>query len=227
MKVDQKKLSILSGCIAITITAALCVATALTHNDYTYSKKEMNEASLLDDEAEQNTTTSNIVIVSKLVETVKDIINDKKEADELAYRKSLEVYDGLTMDELTDKLNRNLKSTLSGTGNIFAEYSIELGLDPYLTVSIVLLETGCNYGCSQLVKQCNNVGGVKGSPGCNGGSYKSYPSLEAGIKGYMKNLYDNYYSKGLTTPEEINPKYAESRTWASKVNKYIKQIKAS
>ncbi len=137
------------------------------------------------------------------------------------------VWDGLTMSELSDKLNRSLGSTLSGTGEIFATHSIELGLDPYLAVAIVLQETGCKWNCSYLVQACNNVGGQKGSPGCNGGSYKAYNTLEEGIIGYLDNLYYNYYSYGLTTPEAINPKYAESTAWASNVNYYIGIIKAT
>ena len=33
------------------------------------------------------------------------------------------VYDGMTMSELTEKLNRSLKSTIAGNGDIFASYS--------------------------------------------------------------------------------------------------------
>ena len=88
------------------------------------------------------------------------------------------VYDGMTMSELTEKLNRSLKSTIAGKGDIFASYSLERGVDPYLAVSIMLLETGCNWSCSSLMRKCNNVGGQKGSPSCDGGSYKSYPSLD-------------------------------------------------
>ena len=36
------------------------------------------------------------------------------------------VYDNLTMHELTNKLNRNLSSTLSGKGEVYAKYSIKL-----------------------------------------------------------------------------------------------------
>lgn len=135
------------------------------------------------------------------------------------------VYDGLTLTELSNKLEKSLNSTLSGKGKLFASYSLDLGLDPYLAVAIVLQETGCKWDCSQLVKQCNNVGGIKGAPGCWGGSYKAFSTLDEGIKGYLDNLYYNYYSKGLTTPELINPIYAESKTWASKVNYYISEIK--
>lgn len=135
------------------------------------------------------------------------------------------VWDNLTMQELTEKLDRTLTSDLTGYGKVFAEKSIELGLDPYLAVAITMHETGCKWGCSSLLKKCNNVAGIKGSPGCNGGSYKKFDSLEEGINYYLKMLYNNYYSKGLTTPELINKRYAEDKSWASKVNKYIESIK--
>mgnify|MGYP002087773452 FL=1 len=136
------------------------------------------------------------------------------------------VYDGMTMSELTEKLNRSLKSTIAGKGDVFASYSLERGVDPYLAVSIMLLETGCNWSCSSLMRKCNNVGGQKGSPSCDGGSYKSYPSLDEGIKGFIDNIADNYYAYGLTTPEAMNKKYAESDMWAIKVNNYISSVKA-
>ena len=136
------------------------------------------------------------------------------------------VYDGMTMSELTEKLNRSLKSTIAGKGDIFASYSLERGVDPYLAVSIMRLETGCNWSCSSLMRRCNNVGGQKGSPSCDGGSYKSYPSLDEGIKGFIDNIADNYYAYGLTTPEAMNKKYAASDMWAIKVNNYISSVKA-
>lgn len=136
------------------------------------------------------------------------------------------VYDGMTMSELTEKLNRSLKSTIAGKGDVFASYSLERGVDPYLAVSIMLLETGCNWSCSSLMRRCNNVGGQKGSPSCDGGSYKSYPSLDEGIKGFIDNIADNYYAYGLTTPEAMNKKYAASNMWAIKVNNYISSVKA-
>ncbi len=137
------------------------------------------------------------------------------------------VYDNMTMDELAEKLNRSLNSTLSGYGYLFASYSLELGIDPYLALAIVLHETGCKWECSYLTRVCNNVGGQKGSPSCNGGSYKRYDTLEEGIKGYLTNLYNGYISKGLTTPEQIGPKYAGSTSWPSKINWYIEYIKAN
>lgn len=136
------------------------------------------------------------------------------------------VYDGLTMGELADKLNRFLKSTISGKGYLIASYSLQLGIDPYMATAIILHETGCNGTCSSLVRECNNVGGQKGGPSCGGGAYKAYPTLDEGIMGYLDNLYRNYYSYGLTTPETIGPKYAASTTWASQVNNYIALIRS-
>ena len=149
-----------------------------------------------------------------------DTNNDENNIEEI-------VYDGLTLTELSEKLDRSLNSSIAGTGNLFASHSIELGLDPYLAVAIVLHETGCSWDCSELVKQCYNVGGQKGAPGCWGGSYQAFNSLEEGITSYLDNLYYNYYALGLTTPETINPKYAESQAWASKINWYIEKIKAA
>ena len=135
------------------------------------------------------------------------------------------VFDGLTMGQLADKLNRSLNSTISGKGYLIASYSLQLGIDPYMATAIILHETGCNGTCSSLVRECNNVGGQKGGPSCGGGAYKAYPTLDEGIMGYLDNLYRNYYSYGLTTPEAIGPKYAASPTWASRVNNYIALIK--
>ena len=111
------------------------------------------------------------------------------------------VYDGMTLEELAAKL------------------------DPYLAVAISMHETGCAWGCSRLVKECNNVGGQKGSPSCNGGSYKAYATLDEGIIGFLDNIYYNYYRYGLTTAEAMNPKYAADTNWSKNVNKTIEKIK--
>ena len=134
----------------------------------------------------------------------------------------IEVYDNLTIEELSDKLNRTLSSDLSGKGEYFAKYAIELGVDPYLAVAIAMHETGCTWDCSYLAKQCNNVGGQKGE-GC--GEYKAYDTLEEGIYGFILNIKNKYVDYGLLTAEQMNPKYAEDPTWSSKVNNYIEKIK--
>lgn len=134
------------------------------------------------------------------------------------------VYDNMTLEQLSSKINRVLKSTMSGKGELVASYALEKGVDPYMATAIILLETGCNSTCSKMVNTCNNVGGQKGS-GC--GSYASFPTLDSGIMAFIDNLNKNYVSHGLTTPEAIGPKYAESPTWSMKVNNYINKIRAA
>ena len=153
----------------------------------------------------------------------------KKEVEEslpVASTKDI-VWDGLTEEELAQKLDKNLYHELSSTGKYFAHFTAETGLDPYLAVSIVNLETGCKWKCSYLARKCNNIGGIKGKPSCNGGSYARYTSLEDGINSYLNLVYKGYWLKGLTTAEKMNKKYAESSTWAKKVNAYYETIKAS
>lgn len=184
-----------------------------------------------------NTKDASALKLEYDVEELRKIRIARKEAEELARKQEEErkrqeeenriVFDGLTMKELSDKLNRTLHSNLSGQGETFARLSDELGLDPYLSVAIVMLETGCKWECSNLLKTCNNVGGMKGAGGCGGGSYAYFPTLDEGIRAYMTNLQRNYAAYGLTTPEAMGPKYAESPTWAEKVRSYMNEIKAN
>lgn len=138
-----------------------------------------------------------------------------------------EVYDGMTLEELGAKIDRNLKGYISGKGELIASYCIELGVDPYIATAIILHETGCRAKCSKLVQECNNVGGIKGRPSCGSGSFKRFDTLDDGIRGFVNNLYKNYYVYGLTTVEQIAPKYCEGNTWAGKINWYINEIKNS
>lgn len=140
----------------------------------------------------------------------------------------IEVYEGLTLDELANKLNKNLGTGyIAGKGYLIASQCIEKGVDPYVAVAIMLHETGCKSNCSKLVRSCNNVGGQKGAPGCNGGSYKTYATLDEGIIGFIDNLYRNYYARGLNTVETMASRYAASKAWPAKINSYVSQIRES
>ena len=143
---------------------------------------------------------------------------------DMVVAKKATIYDGMTVEELASKLDRSLKNELSGKGYLYASYSLEKGVDPYLAVAISLEETGCNWNCSRLVKTCNNVGGMKGK-GC--GSYGAFASLDDGIRAFIDNIYRNYVAYGLRTADEMNPKYAANPAWSTNVNAYIKKIKNS
>ena len=186
-------------------------------NDY-QSGKKLEEIAFFDEEnlpdyiEEQSETTLTTKITTKETTTTTPV-------------KQI-VWDNLTLEELTNKLDANLYDTLKGTGVHFASFTRDYGLDPYLAVSIVNLETGCKWGCSRLVKQCNNIGGLKGRPSC-GGAYMKYNSLEEGIYGYLNIVYKYYWLEGLTTAELMNPKYAEDPLWSQTVNAYYETIKAT
>lgn len=187
-------------------------------------EKTVEESTDNNTEIEEVNTIDNSVVEEVVIE---EELEDVKTYDEInTVPVDPIVYDGLTMQQLADKLNRSLNSTISGKGYLIASYSLQLGIDPYVATAIILHETGCNGTCSTLVRECNNVGGQKGSPGCGGGAYKAYPTLDEGIMGYLDNLYRNYYAVGLTTVEAIGPKYAASTTWASQVNNYVSLIRS-
>lgn len=174
-----------------------------------YSDKELKESS------NSNITNSNIMKMSLNTESNREI------AEAVSLR--FEVFDGLTMDELSAKLDRSLgNAALSGKGYLIASYSLSKGVDPYVVTAIMIHETG--RGTSRMARECNNVAGQKGAPSCMG-SYKGYPSIDDGIRGAIDNLYKNYYARGLNTVEKIGPKYAESSTWVSMINGYINSIR--
>lgn len=193
-------------------------------NDSEEGKNKTEDTSVKEDEEPASDTEQVEESVSEPDTSASTVVATNEQVEQLA---PAIVYDGMTMDQLVAKLNRSLNSTLAGQGYAFAAYSLELGVDPYVAVAIALHETGCKWDCSTLVKQCNNVGGMKGGPSCGGGAYKAFPTLDAGIRGYIENLSRNYYAVGLTTPELMNSKYAASPTWASKVNAYVSQIRAA
>lgn len=135
----------------------------------------------------------------------------------------VEVFEGMTIEEIAAQLDKSLKNDVSGKGMVIANKCIELGVNPYVATAIILHETGCGQNqCSNIARNCYNFGGQKGA-GC--GAYKKYNSVDEGLEGMISNLYRNYYSRGLVTVETIGPKYAESDTWISKINWYVNKIR--
>jgi len=214
VKIDRKTFVILLGIMIGTICVAFGTSKlfAPKNNDvdeYVYMSQA--NTSLNEDKAKKEENESN----DENIEEVEVYSSE----DEI-------VYDGLTLNELAAKLDRSLTSELAGQGYFVASYSLEKGVDPYLATAIMLHETGCPNKCSSLVIYCNNVGGMKGSPSCGNGSYLKFATLEDGITSFINNLVKNYYAYGLTTPEQMGPKYAASTTWADRVNAHMNQIKS-
>ena len=148
---------------------------------------------------------------------------EEKESLEVEVVENPIVYEGLTLEELGLKIDNVLNSTLEGYGTTIAFLALDKGVDPVVAASIILVETGCKWTCSSLVRNANNVGGMKAS----GGRYATFATLEDGLEAFINNLSKNYYAKGLTTPEEINTKYATNPNWHNDVYYYVEAIMSS
>jgi len=219
----MKKLNYIAAGLS-TIGFSLILAAVIMLNNTSISTLSIsNSVFALKEESSENKNTETITNSSN-IRKMSTVVQEERE---IAPSKLLrvEVYDGLTMEELAARLNRNLgNAALAGKGELVASYSLSKGVDPYVATAIMIHETG--RGTSTMIRTCNNVAGQKGSPSCMG-AYKGYPTIDDGIRGAIDNLYRNYYAVGLNTVEKIGPRYAESNTWVSKINNYIAKIKNS
>lgn len=152
-----------------------------------------------------------------------DYLKKEEERKKKEYER-LHTFNGESSEKIAKKLDKFLHSTLKGKGKFITEYSIKVGLDPYLAAGVMLQETGCYWTCSYLTRVCNNVGGQKGKPSCNGGSYRKFKTIEEGIK-FTINKLNSYYQKGYKTPYQINPFYATDKKWGQRVQNYINKLK--
>ena len=160
----------------------------------------------------------NVVVENELYRSDTLLSHDEEESKE-----DLIVYEGLTLEELGLKIDNVLNSTLDGYGSTIATLALDSDVDPVVAASIILVETGCKWTCSTLVRNANNVGGMKSSSG----RYATFATLEDGLVAFINNLARNYYAKGLTTPEAINTKYATNPNWHDDVYYYVEAIMSS
>ena len=229
----MKKYRIISYLTSVVGLAMICIGMLIMKDDIMAVKLESNTSG-----ADVKNVAANANMIVKEVEPVyEEIVDDKVEEVEMESLPSsiveviperVEVYDGLTMEELADKLNRNLGwDILSGYGELIATESLARGVDPYLVVAIISQESGCagSNGCSNLASACYNFGGIKGNPGCNGKSFKQYDSIEDGLVGLIDLLDRVYFSRGLNTPDLIGPIYCEGDEWAGHIKWFINKIR--
>ena len=189
------------------------------------SYKNIDRVSAKQFKIENMAASANMIVKETQEEKSTPVVTDINMDISKASMLREEVYEGMTLEEVADKLNRSLKNDIAGKGMVIASKSIELGVDPFVATAIILHETGCGQNqCSNIARTCYNFGGQKGS-GC--GAYQRYGSVDEGLEGMISNLYRNYYSKGLTTVETIGPRYAESSTWVSMINSYVNKVKSA
>lgn len=116
---------------------------------------------------------------------------------------------------------------LEGKGDYIVKSAKKHKIDPQIFMAIIIHETG--YGKSEAVKTHNNVAGMMGS-----GDLFKFDTIEDGIDAAAKNLNDLYFSKGLTTVDKIQKKYAPigatndptdlNSNWAPTIKKLIKNL---
>ncbi len=104
-------------------------------------------------------------------------------------------------------------SPLAKETDSFIDYCTEYGLDCYLLPSITGLES--YFGRYTYPNSYNPFGW--------GGGYVMFDNWDTAIGEVAKGLRENYVDRGADTVEKIAPIYAESKTWAVRVN-YFKSL---
>lgn len=220
----MKKLNYVAAGLSTIGFSLILAAVIILNNGNVNTLSISNSVFALKEVSSDSTTTNETVTNSSNIQKMSTVVQEKREVAPAKILR-VEVYDGLTMEELAARLNRNLgNAALAGKGELIASYCLSKGVDPYVATAIMIHETG--RGTSTMIRTCNNVAGQKGSPSCMG-AYKGYATIDDGIRGAIDNLYRNYYAVGLDTVEKIAPKYAEGSNWPSKINSYVAKIKNS
>ncbi len=135
-------------------------------------------------------------------------------------------FNGESIEQIGKKMDTYMEKTpLEGYGEYIAKTSISKSVNPYLIGGIILESTLCKSECTAVFKECNNVSGMKGSPGCFGGSYKSYSAINDAIVDIVNLISKDYYTPEMQAPYKMYKQYGKSSVWAFKVSKYMDELK--
>ena len=135
-------------------------------------------------------------------------------------------YNGESIEQIGKRFDHYVKKTpLEGYGEYVAKVSISKGVNPYLIGAIILESSRCKTECSVIFKECNNVSGMKGSPGCFGGTYRVYDSINDAISDIVGDISKKFYTKEMQSPYKMYKDYGKNSSWAFKVSNYMDAIK--
>lgn len=135
-------------------------------------------------------------------------------------------FDGESIEQIGKKFDKYAQKTpLEGYGEYIAKTSITKGVNPYLIGAIILESSKCKTECSVIFKECNNVSGMKGSPGCFGGAYRVYNDILDSIDDVVSDIAKNYYTQEMQSPYKMYKDYGKNSSWAFKVSNYMDGIK--
>lgn len=162
-----------------------------------------------------------MIYLNKKDEPVEPKENDPKEEEKVDTS-----FDGESIEVIGKKFDNYVKKTpLEGYGEQIAKASISKGVNPYLIGAIILESSRCKTECSVIFKECNNVSGIKGSPGCFGGAYRVYNSVNDAITDIAKDIGEKFYTKEMQAPYKMYKDYGKNSSWAFKVSNYMDGIK--
>ena len=135
-------------------------------------------------------------------------------------------FNGESIEAIGKKFDKYTKKTpLEGYGEFIARTSINKGVNPYLISGIILENSNCKIECSVIFKECNNLTGLKGEPGCFGGTYKKYEKIEDSISDLVNQINNDYYTKEMQAPYKMYKTYGKNSSWALKVSNFMDAIK--
>ena len=135
-------------------------------------------------------------------------------------------YDGESVEKIAHKIDKYCEKTpLEGHGEYIARASIRKSVNPYLIGGIILESTSCKTECSIIFQECNNVSKMKGDPGCFGGAYKNYNSVNDAINDLVNYISKEFYTPEMQSPYKMYKAYGKSSSWAFKVTNYMDSLK--
>lgn len=135
-------------------------------------------------------------------------------------------FGGEDANKIGKKIDKFLvKSSMEGYGTKIASLSIKKNVNPYLVTGIILESTSCTTDCSIILKMCNNVYESKGTPGCFGGSFKQYESIDSSIEDLVNKISADFYTSDLQNPNKMYEKFKKNAVWAFKVSNYMEKVK--
>lgn len=135
-------------------------------------------------------------------------------------------FNGESSEKIGKKIDKYCKKTaIEGYGEYIAKASIRKGVNPYLITGIILEASNCKIECSVIFKECNNATGLKGSPGCFGGTYKKYDKFEDSVIDIVNTISRDFYTLEMQAPYKMYKSYGKSASWALKVSNFMDAIK--
>ena len=135
-------------------------------------------------------------------------------------------YNGESIEEIGKKIDKYCdKTALEGYGEYIAKAAITKSVNPYLVSGILLESSNCKNKCSILFEECHNASGIKGQPGCFGGSYKKYDKLEDSINELVNKISKEFFTPEMQTPYKMYKDYGKNSSWALKVSNYMEAVK--